>query len=156
MTLCLIQIILNFIFLISLVNVSSGYIVTPCISTDGEDMGCLCAKTENVPCPPNYYCPEYSSTDIKNYNETLIANGCDITSIPIKCPCTPGFYCPANTSQPSYCCTGFYCPTNTSIPPTEVSDPNGLGTWGSLSFICPENYFCVNGQVIIYYILVLD
>ena len=151
MRLCLIQIILNLIFLFSLVNVSSGYQVDSCISTDGEDMGCSCAKTENVTCPPNYYCPEYSAANAQTYKTDLAEASCNVTypnldGTPfIQCPCTPGFYCPANTSQPSYCCTGFYCPTDTSIT---VSDPKGLGTWGSLSFICPENYFCVNGQVI--------
>ena len=150
MRISLIQIILNLIFFISLVNVSSGYQISNCISTDGEDMGCSCAKTENVPCPPNYYCPEYSAGEVQVYQDTLLANACTITypnpnGTPyIQCPCTPGFYCPVNTSQPSYCCTGFYCPTDTSI---NVPDANGLGTWGSLSFICPENYFCVNGQV---------
>lgn len=133
--------------LLSFSLIINAYEIVDCLDTAGNNMGCQCASTQSgVSCPPNYYCPEYSPEDIQTYLPGLLTSNCQVTNTTVMCPCTPGFYCPANTSQPVYCCPGYYCPSDGGATMTP-NDPNGLGTWGSLALECPENKFCVNGQV---------
>ena len=129
-----------------------GYIVGNCTDTYNNDMQCSCAFTENIDCPPNFYCPEYSNTSYFIPENLAVLNQANCKwdgtyqgGRPyIKCPCTPGFYCPKNTAQPTYCCSGYYCPSDSSI---STKDGSGMGTWGSKAYLCPDKKFCVNAQV---------
>lgn len=116
----------------SLVGVAVAYVAEKCRDENGDEVkgSCTCAYTApGTYCPENYYCPEYSESDIAAYYDNLIDNSCTITNNSLViCPCTPGFYCPENTSQPVYCCKGYYCPA-TDL--TSVFGNSGIGAWGA-------------------------
>lgn len=133
-------------FLLGLRSVNA-FVIQPCTDNSGADTGCNCAITNpGIFCPANYYCPEYTEIDVQNFQSTLAAASCTISGTRVVCPCTPGYYCPENTSQPEYCCEGYYCPADNE--PVDVPDPDtGLGAWGRLIKICPEDKFCMSGQV---------
>ena len=111
---------------------------------------------DNVDCPPNYYCPfyqEYQLSDV-SVQQVLNASSCTYGAINqattksttqyVICPCTPGFYCPEDTELPTYCPEGYYCPSSGAA---DSDDADGLGSWGSLYYECPEKKFCPTGTV---------
>ena len=113
-------------------------------------------------CPTGWYCPVYSSQQltVTSFTETLNENGCYYGKEVVKytgsadravmCPCPPGFFCPKNAANPMHCIEGFYCPADASIDKDPFGNPipdSGLGSFGTLSYTCPEGKWCLNSQV---------
>ena len=128
-----------------------------------QDSAAVCQFTPiGVSCPPNYYCPPYSVQHIFMYRSVLDAASCSyglpvvqITgnlSFAVMCPCTPGFLCPGNVAIPTFCPAGHYCPPDPVISHTPlgevISPQTGLGAFGSLVHLCPEDTWCSEGLVV--------
>ena len=91
------------------VSMSKGNIVITCPGSDPND-DCNCQQTENLYCPPGYYCPQYSDEVIAENSDVIAEENCTVRADgELQCPCTPGFYCPENTTSPSYCCESVRC-----------------------------------------------